>query len=115
MARMKIDILTLFPEMFEIFNHSIIGRAIEKNILDISPHNIRDYALNKHKKVDDYPYGGGAGMVMLAQPLVDCIKDVKLHNGGKVIFLGPRGNTFTQEIAKQLCTGKRIDIYMWSL
>jgi len=101
---MKIDILTLFPEMFEIFNHSIIGRAIEKNILDISPHNIRDYSLNKHKKVDDYPYGGGAGMVMLAQPLVDSIKDAKLHNGGKVIFLGPRGNTFTQEIAKRLCT-----------
>jgi len=104
MARMKIDILTLFPEMFEIFNHSIIGRAIEKNILDISPHNIRDYALNKHKKVDDYPYGGGAGMVMLTQPLVHCIKDIKLHNGGKVIFLGPRGNTFTQEIAKKLST-----------
>ena len=99
---MKIDILTLFPEMFEIFNLSIIGKAIEKNILNISPYNIRDYALNKHKKVDDYPYGGGAGMVMLAQPLVDCIKDVKLHNGGKVIFLGPRGNTFTQDIAKQL-------------
>jgi tRNA (guanine37-N1)-methyltransferase len=99
---MKIDILTLFPEMFEIFNLSIIGKAIEKNILNISPCNIRDYALNKHKKVDDYPYGGGAGMVMLAQPLVDCIKDVKLHNGGKVIFLGPRGNTFTQDIAKQL-------------
>ncbi|GCD09537.1 tRNA (guanine-N(1)-)-methyltransferase [Clostridium tagluense] len=103
MARMKIDILTLFPEMFEIFNQSIIGRAIEKNILDITPHNIRDYALNKHKKVDDYPYGGGAGMVMQAQPLVDSIKDVKLHNAGKVIFLGPRGVTFTQEIAKQLC------------
>ncbi|MGV8980278.1 tRNA (guanosine(37)-N1)-methyltransferase TrmD [Clostridium sp.] len=100
---MKIDILTLFPEMFDIFNHSIIGRAIEKDILDISSHNIRDYSLNKHRKVDDYPYGGGAGMVMLAQPLVDCIKDVKLHNNGKVIFLGPRGKTFTQEIAKTLC------------
>ncbi len=115
MARMKIDILTLFPEMFEIFNYSMIGKAIEKNILDISSHNIRDYTLNKHKKVDDYPYGGGAGMVMLAQPLVDCIKDIKLHNSGKVIFLGPRGKTFTQEIAKQLCTGKRINICMWSL
>lgn len=105
---MKIDILTLFPEMFEIFNQSIIGKAIEKNILDISPHNIRDYALNKHKKVDDYPYGGGAGMVMLAQPLVHCIKDIKLHNGGKVIFLGPRGIPFTQDIAKQLCAEKEL-------
>lgn len=103
MVRMKIDILTLFPEMFEIFNYSIIGRAIEKDILGISPRNIRDYSLNKHKKVDDYPYGGGAGMVMLAQPLVDSIKDIKLHNNGKVIFLGPRGKTFTQEMAKQLC------------
>ncbi len=100
---MKIDILTLFPEMFEIFNLSIIGKAAEKNILNISSHNIRDYSLNKHKKVDDYPYGGGAGMVMLTQPVVDCIKDVKLSNRGKVIFLGPRGKTLTQEIAKKLC------------
>jgi tRNA (guanine37-N1)-methyltransferase len=108
MARMKIDILTLFPEMFEIFNHSIIGKAKDKNILDISPHNIRDYALNKHKKVDDYPYGGGAGMVMLAQPLIHSIRDIKLHNSGKVIFLGPRGRTFTQEIAKELCLEKEL-------
>jgi tRNA (guanine37-N1)-methyltransferase len=100
---MKIDILTLFPEMFDIFNRSIIGKAIEKNILDISSHNIRDYALNKHKKVDDYPYGGGAGMVMQTQPVIHCINDVKLSNSGKVIFLGPRGKTFTQEMAKKLC------------
>ena len=70
---MKIDILTLFPEMFQIFNHSIIGRAMEKSI-KINTYNIRDYSKNKHKKVDDYPYGGGAGMVMTAQPIVDCIK-----------------------------------------
>ncbi|MGH4119954.1 tRNA (guanosine(37)-N1)-methyltransferase TrmD [Clostridium sp.] len=100
---MKIDILTLFPEMFEIFNSSIIGKAREKNILNISSHNIRDYALNKHKKVDDYPYGGGAGMVMQTQPVIHCINDVKLCNSGKVIFLGPRGKTFTQEMAKNLC------------
>jgi tRNA (guanine37-N1)-methyltransferase len=100
---MKIDILTLFPEMFDIFNLSIIGKAIGKDILQISPRNIRDYAANKHRKVDDYPYGGGAGMVMLTQPVVDCIKDVKLSNSGKVIFLGPRGKTFTQEMAKELC------------
>lgn len=105
---MKIDILTLFPEMFQIFNQSIIGKAIDKNILDIKAHNIRDYSLNKHKKVDDYPYGGGAGMVMLAQPLIHSIKDIKVHNSGKVIFLGPRGNTFTQEIAKELCLEKEL-------
>jgi len=108
MARMKIDILTLFPEMFEVFNYSMIGKAMEKSILNISSHNIRDYTTNKHKKVDDYPYGGGAGMVMQTQPLVDCIKDVKLHNAGKVIFLGPRGKTFTQDMAKQLCKEEKL-------
>lgn len=65
---MRIDVLTLFPEMFSIFNHSIIGRAIENEILKINAVNIRDYTMNKHKKVDDYPYGGGAGMVMSVQP-----------------------------------------------
>ena len=71
---MKINILTLFPEMFDIFNHSIIGKAQDKGIIDIEAVNIRDYTNNKHKKVDDYPYGGGAGMVMQAQPVVDAIR-----------------------------------------
>lgn len=99
---MKISILTLFPEMFSIFNHSIIGRAKGNNIIDLDILNIRDYTLNKHKKVDDYPYGGGAGMVMAPQPIVDTIRHAKENNKGKVIFLGPRGKTFNQEIAKQL-------------
>ncbi|WP_291573366.1 tRNA (guanosine(37)-N1)-methyltransferase TrmD [Clostridium sp. UBA4548] len=99
---MKIDVLTLFPDMFEIFNHSIIGRAQESNIINIKATNIRDFSLNKHKKVDDYPYGGGAGMVMMAQPIVDSILEIKKHNSGKVIFLGPRGQTFNQEMAKEL-------------
>ncbi|WP_407647677.1 tRNA (guanosine(37)-N1)-methyltransferase TrmD [Clostridium brassicae] len=99
---MKIDILTLFPEMFEIFNHSIIGKAINNDIIKITAHNIRDYSLNKHKKVDDYPYGGGAGMVMTPQPIVDSIKNLKQYNKGKVIFLGPRGKKFNQDIAKKL-------------
>jgi len=98
----RIDILTLFPEMFEIFNHSIIGKAKEKGIVEINTLNIRDYTLDKHKKVDDYPYGGGAGMVMAAQPIVDCIKTAKQSNKGKVIFLGPRGKTFNQNMAKEL-------------
>ena len=97
-----IDILTLFPEMFDIFNYSIIGKAKEKNIVTINTFNIRDYTNNKHKKVDDYPYGGGAGMVMSAQPVVDCIRKAKEKNNGKVIFLGPRGITFNQELAKKL-------------
>ncbi|MBW6409757.1 tRNA (guanosine(37)-N1)-methyltransferase TrmD [Clostridium weizhouense] len=99
---MKISILTLFPEMFSIFNHSIIGRAQENNIINFDIFNIRDYTLSKHKKVDDYPYGGGAGMVMAPQPIVDTIKAAKETNNAKVIFLGPRGKTFNQEVAKEL-------------
>lgn len=99
---MKIDILTLFPEMFDTFNYSIIGKAKEKKIVSINLHNIRDYSNNKHKKVDDYPYGGGVGMIMTIQPIADAIKSVKNSNKGKVIFLGPRGKTFTQDMAKSL-------------
>ena len=99
---MKINILTLFPEMFDIFNHSIIGKAKDKGIVEINTSNIRDFTLNKHKKVDDYPYGGGAGMVMTPQPIVDCIRNSKINNKGKVVFLGPRGRTFNQEMAKEL-------------
>jgi tRNA (guanine37-N1)-methyltransferase len=99
---MKINILTLFPEMFDIFNHSIVGKAREKGLISIEATNIRDYTLNKHKKVDDYPYGGGAGMVMSAQPVVDAIRASKTTNKGKVIFLGPRGKTFNQKMAEEL-------------
>ncbi|GFP75951.1 tRNA (guanosine(37)-N1)-methyltransferase TrmD [Clostridium fungisolvens] len=99
---MKINILTLFPDMFSVFEHSIIGRARNSGILDITTTNIRDFSASKHKKVDDYPYGGGAGMVMSAQPVVECIKAVKQNNSGKVIFLGPRGKTFNQEVAKEI-------------
>ncbi|OOM76892.1 tRNA (guanosine(37)-N1)-methyltransferase TrmD [Clostridium sp. BL-8] len=99
---MKISILTLFPEMFSIFEHSIIGRARENKIIDFDILNIRDFTLNKHKKVDDYPYGGGAGMVMSPQPIVDSIRHAKESNSGKVIFLGPKGKKFNQELAKDL-------------
>ncbi|MEG0238277.1 MAG: tRNA (guanosine(37)-N1)-methyltransferase TrmD [Clostridium sp.] len=99
---MKISIVTLFPEMFSIFNHSIIGKAKEKGIVDIECLNIRDYTKNKHNKVDDYPYGGGAGMVMAPQPVIDTIRECKKNNKGKVIFLGPRGKTFNHELSKEL-------------
>ncbi len=99
---MKISILTLFPEMFDIFNHSIIGKAKSKDLISIDAINIRDYTLNKHKKVDDYPYGGGAGMVMSPQPVVDAIRACRKHNNGKVIFLGPKGRKIDQELATQL-------------
>jgi tRNA (guanine37-N1)-methyltransferase len=99
---MNISILTLFPEMFSIFDSSIIGRAKEKGLVEMDYVNIRDYTLSKHKKVDDYPYGGGAGMVMAPQPIVDSLKVCKENNKGKVIFLGPRGKTFSQDMAKTL-------------
>lgn len=105
---MKIKILTLFPEMFDIFNHSIVGKAKEKGLIDIEAINIRDYTMNKHKKVDDYPYGGGAGMVMSAQPVVDAIRASKKNNKGKVIFLGPRGKTFDQKMAEELSKEEEI-------
>jgi len=99
---MKISILTLFPDMFSIFNNSIIGRAQENQLVKIECINIRDYTLSRHKKVDDTPYGGGVGMVMTPQPIVDSIRAVKSNNKGKVICLGPRGETFTQEMANEL-------------
>ncbi|MGL5084114.1 MAG: tRNA (guanosine(37)-N1)-methyltransferase TrmD [Clostridium sp.] len=99
---MKINILTLFPEMFDIFNHSIIGKAKEKGLMEIEAVNIRDFSLNKHKKVDDYPYGGGAGMVMTPQPLISAINHCKKSNAGKVIFLGPKGKKFNQKLAEDL-------------
>ncbi|AIY82930.1 tRNA (guanine-N(1)-)-methyltransferase [Clostridium baratii] len=99
---MKISIITLFPEMFSIFNHSIIGKAKEKGIVNIECLNIRDYTTNKHNKVDDYPYGGGAGMVMSPQPVIDTIRECKKNNKGKVVFLGPRGKTFNHALAKEL-------------
>lgn len=105
---MKIDILTLFPEMFDVFNHSMIGRAQEKEILSINAVNIRDYSRDKHKKVDDYPYGGGAGMVMTPDPIINSIKHLKQSNKGKVIFLGPRGKTFNQEMCRELAAEKEL-------
>ncbi len=103
---MKIDILTLFPEMFEVFKtSSILGRAVENELVSIQTHNIRDFAANKHKQADDYPYGGGAGMVMMPQPLSDCIKHVLSaypEEKPKLIFLSPQGKLLTQELAQLL-------------
>ncbi|KHD38049.1 tRNA (guanine-N1)-methyltransferase [Clostridium acetobutylicum] len=111
MARkLKIDILTLFPEMFDLFNLSMIGRAKKNGIIEINTYNIRDYTIDKHKKTDDYPYGGGAGMVMTPQPIVDSIRSVKESNKGKVIFLGPRGKKFDQEDAKKLADREELII-----
>ncbi len=95
----KIDILTLFPEMFEGFlNTSIIKRALDNKLVEINIHNFREYSLDKHKKVDDYPYGGGAGMVLMCEPIFNAIEALKNDNT-KVIMLTPSGKTFNQKMA----------------
>ena len=102
---MKFTILTLFPEMVMAgLNESIIGRAKEKGIIDIEAVNIRDYTEDKHKKVDDYPYGGGAGMVMQAQPIYDAHKAVTENMKGSIrtIYLTPQGKVFNQDMAVEL-------------
>lgn len=102
---MRIDILTLFPEMCEaVYSQSIIGRAINKNILEIHSHNIRDYSLDKHKSVDDTPYGGGMGMLMKAQPVFDCFKAVASECATKphVVYMSPQGKVLTQKKAIEL-------------
>ena len=98
---MKFDCLTLFPEMFEALNQSIIGRAKEKNLIEINLINIRDFSKDKHKKVDDTPYGGGAGMVMKADVVYDAYKSVKDENA-KVIYMSPQGKTLNQIKVEQL-------------
>lgn len=98
---MEINILTLFPEMFEPLKQSIIGRACEKNIIEINIINIRDFSKDKHKKVDDTPYGGGAGMVMKPDVVYDAFKSINVQNA-KTIFLSPQGKTLNQEKVKSL-------------
>ena len=95
---MKIDILTLFPEMFAPLKTSIIGRAVESGKLQINIVDIRDYTLDKHKKCDDTPFGGGAGMVMMAQPIASAIEAVDPDHRARRIFMSPRGRTFNQKI-----------------
>lgn len=99
---MIIDVLTLFPEFFnDLRNWSIIGRAVENNILDINTTNIRDFSKNKHKKVDDYPFGGGPGMIMTPDPIYEAINSVSSLNS-KVIYLSPQGKRLDQKILNDL-------------
>ena len=98
---MKFDILTLFPEMFENLKQSIIGRAIEKNIININLINIRDFSKDKHKKVDDTPYGGGAGMVMKPDVVYNAYNSIKEKNA-KVIYMSPQGKTLNQKKVEEL-------------
>lgn len=116
---MNYYIMTLFPDMIiNGLNTSIIGKAMEKKLLSLNAINIRDFTTDKHKHVDDYPYGGGAGMVMQAQPVYDCYKHVKSlikenshadnEEKPRVLFMTPTGKTFNQDMAKELAKEKNL-------
>lgn len=101
---MRIDIITIHPELLESpFSHSILKRAIDKKLVEVNLVNLRDYAFNKHKAVDDYAYGGGAGMVMMPEPIALCIEDLKRQRDyDDVIYMSPDGEQFSQPLANRL-------------
>ena len=105
---MKIDILTLFPNMYQgIFDESIIKRAVDEGKVEINIHNFRDYTLDPHKKVDDTPYGGGAGMVLTCQPIFDCVKSLRTDDS-IVILMTPDGEVYKQKKAYELSKKKHL-------
>ena len=108
MIKMRIDILTLFPNMFKgVFEESIIKRAIDLNKVEINLINFREFTKDAHNKVDDTPYGGGAGMVLMPQPIFDCVKSLR-NDSSKVILLTPDGDLFNQEKAYSLAKEKHL-------
>ncbi len=107
---MKFSVLTLFPEMMQALSESIIGRAIGKGIIETEYINIRDYSTDKHRRVDDYPYGAGGGMVMQPQPIYDAYKAAAGDRKPHVIYMSPQGATLTQEKARELAKKEHIVI-----
>ncbi|MGB9679006.1 MAG: tRNA (guanosine(37)-N1)-methyltransferase TrmD [Thermoanaerobacteraceae bacterium] len=100
---MIFDVLTLFPEMFNgILNSSILKRAIKNDVLKVNLFNIRDFSKDKHRNVDDYPYGGGPGMVMMVQPIVDAVNFIKKDKNIPVYYMGPKGKIYNHELAMEL-------------
>ena len=99
---MKIDVLTLFPEMLDSLKHSLMGKALDKGLYQLNCHNIRDYSKDRHKKCDDTPFGGGAGMVMTPQPIHDCITAVDPEHKAKRIYMSPRGKVLNQSLVREL-------------
>ena len=107
---MKIDILSIFPSMFDGFlNNSIIKRAIDNKQVEINIHNFRDYSLDKHSRVDDYPYGGGAGMVLMCEPIFRCLDEIKTDDSF-VIMMSPSGKQFKESLAINLSKKKHLII-----
>ncbi len=107
---MKIDILSLFPEMFSALKASMLKRGQETGALEINIINIRDFSLDKHKKCDDYPFGGGVGLVMMAQPIVDAIKSIEGFEKAKKIYMSPRGSVLKQSKVKELSSENHLII-----
>jgi tRNA (guanine37-N1)-methyltransferase len=107
---MRIDIISIFPELLEgIFNNSILKRAQSKAIVEVHCHNLRDYAINQYNQIDDAPYGGAAGMVMMVEPLDKCISDLKAERHyDQVIYLTPEGQTLKQGMANSLSLSKNL-------
>jgi tRNA (guanine37-N1)-methyltransferase len=104
-----IDVLTLFPEMFEgIFDLSIMKRAIDQKLVGIGLHNIRDYTHDKHHTADDYPYGGGAGMVLKPEPIFEAVESIEKKAGTPIILLSPQGRLFTQRVAQELASQSQL-------
>jgi len=107
---MRIDILTCLPKLLQSpFEHSILKRAQEKGLIEVHIHDIREYSTDKHKKIDDYPFGGGAGMVMMVQPIASCIETLqKERSYDEIIYLTPDGQSYTQTKANELSLKKNI-------
>jgi len=105
---LKISVLTIFPEMLEPLKHSILGRAIQNGIIELEIINIRDYSQSKHKNTDDYPFGGGAGMLMMPQPILDCMDSVCPSGEAYKICLSPRGRLFNSDIAQELAQKEQL-------
>jgi len=99
---MKIDVLTLFPEVYSVLDSGIIGKALDRRLFEVNIVNIRDFSTDKHKRCDDYPYGGGAGMVMTPQPIYDAVTASDPEHKAKRIYLSPRGRLLNQDIVKEL-------------
>ena len=108
---MKFDVLTLFPELIQShLDYSIMKRAKDDGIITVETHNPRDFTLDKHKKVDDTPYGGGAGMVLMAQPYVDCYESIIKSENSITIMMTPQGQPFTDAISNELATYEQVVI-----
>lgn len=108
---MKFEVLTLFPELIKShLDFSIMKRACDEKVIDVETHNPRDYTLDKHKKVDDTPYGGGAGMVLMAQPYVDCYEGIKKEENSITLMMTPQGEPFTDKVSNELAQYNQIII-----